>query len=248
MVQSQYSALSALRVQQYNLDTIANNLSNVNTIAFQSGRVDFKDSLYRALQGVGTNQRMGGSGALIDSVQRMTFTGTPDMTGESLDMMLDGRGYFAVADGAGNVFFTRNGAFGTTLRNGTKYLTTASGLNVLGTNNQPIQINGNPENLTVGKDGVLKMDGAVIGKLRVVGFTNEEGLMDIGGSLFAYNNAAGAITASDAPVLQGALESSNVDVAEEMSRMMRAQKAYAFLGRIISTSDQMESQANNMIR
>ena len=241
--QSTYSALSALRVQQYNIDTIAANLSNVNTFGYKASRVEFKDALYTQMKHPmeAQNYLQAGSGALVGGTSRSFDTGTAMPTGRTLDLMLTGSGYLTVADGQGNVFYTRSGALEVGTIGGQNYLTTGDGYFVLNSNGNPVQLTGDPEKLVVDANGNLSMAGAPLGKLALADFVNPEGLSSAGGGRFVATAASGpAIAARNLTIGQGSLEGSNVDMALEMSRMIESQRLYAMLGRSITTTDEMD--------
>lgn len=247
MLQAVYSALSGLLSEQYGIDAIGNNVANINTVAFKSCRADFADMYYQAMKRPresGEYLRMG-SGMHVGAVRRDHTTGAYMMTGNPLDFMLDGPGYFAVR-GPQGVLYTRNGSFGVSVEAGGNYLVTAEGYRVLGTNNLPIMLPADISRVSADSVGNLYNGGAPFAALRISSFPNPDGLTEAGGSKHAQSVASGAPAASAAILRQGWLEGSNVDLACEMTRLMRAQKAYAVLGTAIRTADEMEAQANSV--
>ena len=245
MIQALYSAATAMAAQQTNIDTIANNLANINTVGFKSSRVDFADALYAQMARTIQSQpnQLLGYGSVIAALQRDWSGGAAIATEAPLDMMIDGDGYFAVADGAGNRFYTRDGAFTVSEQGGTAYLTTGDGLYVLDSAGARITLPNGTDGLTVDSAGVIRQNGAVLAQLGVTSFVNPSGLQSVGSNRFAATPAAGAQTQAAGEVLQGYQEGSNVDLAQEMARLIRAQKAYSILARAISTADQMEATA-----
>jgi flagellar basal-body rod protein FlgG len=247
MLQSIYTALSGMSAQQYNIDIIGNNLANVDTASFKSGRVDFADALYAQMQRTaqsGANLQQG-SGMFVGAVQRDPTAGVGMLTGSTLDFMLDGAGYFAV-QGPMGVCYTRTGSFRASMRNGIGTLVTAEGYTVLGADNQRILLPGDALYVKADAAGNLSFNGVRFATMKTVTFANPAGLLDVGGNKYQPSAASGAIAACEAPVRQGWLEGSNVEMISEMTRLTRAQRAYTALGTAIRTADEMESLANNM--
>lgn len=245
MIQALYSAATAMTAQQTNIDNIANNIANLNTVGFKSSRADFADALYGQMTHTiqSQNNQLLGHGATVQALHRDLTNGAMISTGATLDMMIDGDGYFTVSDGAGGKLYTRDGAFAASEQNGTTYLTTGDGHYVLDTTGARIALPQGTDGLTVDSAGTLTQGGSVIATLGVVTFANPAGLQSVGSNRFAATAASGAQAPSAAGVLQGYQEGSNVDLAQEMTRLIRAQKAYSILARAISTADSMESTA-----
>lgn len=247
MMKSMYTALSGMSAQQYAIDVIGNNISNINTVSFKSGRVDFADALYEQMNkptGAG-NYLQKGSGVLVNAVQRDNSTGTYVSTGNALDFMLDGSGYFAV-QGLQGVSYTRDGSFNVSPRNGANYLVTSDGSYVLGADNKPIAVPGDASTLSCDSAGNLTLGGAQFATLKIVSFANPSGLADVGSNKYVPTAASGAAAASTATVRQGFLEGSNVNMASEMTRLMVAQRAFSILGNAVRTADEMDSEADTM--
>ena len=245
MIQALYSAAVAMSAQQSNIDTIANNIANLNTSGFKSTRADFADALYSQMPHTiqSQNNQHLGHGVTVQSLHRDLSAGPMISTGSPLGLMIDGEGYFTVSDGAGGRLYTRDGAFATSEHNGAMYLTSGDGLYVLDNNGQRIALPNGTDGLTVDSAGVITQDGATIATLGLAGFTNPAGLQSVGANRYAATAASGAATAAATQVLQGYQEGSNVDMAEQITRLIRAQKAYSILARAISTADSMESTA-----
>lgn len=248
MLQSMYTALSGMRAQQNNMDIIGNNVANINTVSFKGARTDFADALYSQMNKPlesGTYLQQG-SGLTVAAVQRDMLQGTTINTGNTLDFMVDGPGYFSLAGPGGQQYYSRDGSFKVSVENGAGYLVTAEGYRVLGTNNQPIKIAGGTSALTADSAGTLSMNGVPFAALKITAFTNPSGLTDVGGNKYVASAASGAVAPGGQAVRQGWLEGSNVDLAIEMSRLIRAQKAFSVLGTAVKTADEMESLANNI--
>ena len=167
-------------------------------------------------------------------------------TGESLDMYIDGDGYFCIADIDGTALYTRNGAFAISDEADGNWLVNANGRYVLDENMNRIRIPENAQEISVSADGTLTADGAVLGRLGIVTFVNRDGLESAGGSVYRATEASGAPQPSNATVRQGGLEASNVNVAVEMTRLNRAQKAFAMASRAVSVWDEMAATTNNL--
>ena len=247
MIQSLYTAATAMASQQFNIDTIANNISNINTNGYKSNRADFADALYAQMDRTIQSQanQLRGHGMLIGAVQRINSAGVAIYSGSLMDMMISGDGYFTVEDAKGNRFFTRNGAFSMSTENGNNYLTTGDGSYVLDSNNRRIGLNGTTE-IAVDDVGNIMQNGASVARLGIVSFANPSGLQNVGGDRYTATAASGAVAAASGTVMQGYQEGSNVDLTEEMTRLIRAQKAYSILSKAISTADQMASVANGI--
>lgn len=245
MIQALYSAAVAMTAQQSNIDTIANNVANLNTVGFKSTRADFADALYSQMPHTiqSQNNQHLGHGALVQSLHRDLTAGPMVSTGSPTNLMVDGEGYFTLSDGRGGRLYTRDGAFGTTEQNGNMYLTSGDGLYVLDSAGQRIALPNGTDGLTVDSSGAITQNGTAIATLGLASFTNPAGLQSVGANRFTATAASGAPNAAAIRVLQGYQEGSNVDLADQMTRLIRAQKAYSILARAISTADSMESTA-----
>ena len=248
-MQSLNMASLGLRAQQNRVNVIANNIANVNTTGYKSQRVDFQDALYTEIQNPADLQQTGmkqGSGILIGSTNRDYAQGAVMGTGENMDMYIDGEGYFTVQDSNGTRMYTRSGAFAVSAEADGNYLVTANGDYVLDENNAKIKLPDGADEVSVNEDGSLWTNEAQFAKVGIVTFTNQNGLSAAGDSCFTETVASGEPIDSDAKVVQGSLESSNVDLTVEMSRLIRAQKAFSMASRVVSVWDEMESTTNNL--
>jgi flagellar basal-body rod protein FlgG len=247
MLQSVYTALSGMKHQQYNIDIIGNNIANINTVSFKSGRADFTDALYEQMKRPreAGNYLEQGSGMILGAVQRNNAMGSYMNTSRPLDFMLDGAGYFAV-QGPQGTFYTRDGSFRVSGNAAGNWLVTADGYYVLGADGRRIAVPGDASLVTSDAAGNLLYGGARFATLGIAAFANPSGLEAAGGNKYRPTAASGAAAASDATVRQGWLEGSNVDMAEEMTRLLRAQKAFSVLGTAVRTADEMDALANSM--
>lgn len=252
MMQSTLSAKSAVIAQQRRLDTIANNIANVNTTGFKASNVNFKDTLYntltRPIEPQDTNLQRG-TGVMISAITRSFASGTPIPTNVFLDACITSDGFFTVRNAQGDTLYTRNGSFAVSSETGGRYLVTGEGYYVLNDNGDKIELpTGDITALSISGIGELSIGNeASFATLGISCFDNNEGLEAVGQSCFKATVASGeAQTKEDPVVLQGFLESSNVDLATEMTKLIRAQKAFAFAATALTTADEMDAIANNM--
>ena len=255
MIQSTYSARSGLIAQQQRLDTIANNMANLSTTGYKSVRADFKDALYqtmaRPVQPQDGLNLQKGSGVLLGATTRDFTQGTPQMTGGALDLMLSGDGFFCVQDIDGETVYTRDGTFVLSVEEGGTFLVTGDGRYVLDKNGQPINIKtAATADLSIQANGTIynTATGEELGQLGIVTFVNRQGLMARSGNRFEATESSGEPIESTAMVRQGYVESSNVDLASEMVRMIRTQRAFSLTSRALTTADEMDSAANQIRR
>ncbi len=253
MIQSIYTARSGLIAQQQRLDITANNLANLETTGYKSVRADFKDALYQTmLRPVESEDELNlqrGSGALLGATLRSFIQGTAQQTAGTLDLLLDGDGFFAVQNMDGEPLYTRDGSFGLSAEEDGTYLVTADGRYVLDKNEKPINIGATlTSDLSIAEDGSIfnTKSGLQLGQLGIYTFTNRQGLEAVSGNQFKATENSGKAIESTATVRQGFLESSNVDLAGEMVNMIRAQRAFSLTSKALTTADQMDSQANQI--
>jgi len=257
MYQAMMTAATGLQNQQRRLDTIANNVANVNTLGFKSVRLDFKDALYSA--GIvpgpartpeGNQQR--GHGLMLAGTAKDYRNGNLQSTEGKLDLALEGDGFFELGDLEGNIFYTRNGNFSLSIEPDGNYIVTGEGLYLLDADGMRILVPDLTEDISINHDGIItftvggEQAAASIG---VYTFRNITGLLSAGNSTYTTSEASGERLQADGTlVLQGMLEGSNVNLAEEMTRMIRTQRAFQLASRALSTADEMEGIANNMKR
>jgi flagellar basal-body rod protein FlgG len=253
MIRSLFIAKTGLEAQQTNLDVITNNLANVSTNGFKRSRAVFEDLLYQNIRQPGaqssqqTNLPSGlqiGTGVRAVSTERLFTQGNPQSTGNSKDVMINGAGFFPVLLPDGTTGYTRDGSFQSDA-NG--QMVTSSGYVV----QPPITVPGNALSVTVGRDGTVsvQLPGAVaptqIGTLQLSTFVNPAGLESKGENLYLETGASGAASVNTpgtngaGVLMQGYVETSNVNVVEEMVNMIQTQRAYEINSKAITTSDQM---------
>lgn len=258
------ASASGMRAQQTRIDAIANNLANVNTTAFKRSRANFEDMLYETIQGSQLVRYEGtetlapiqiGRGVRLADVQRIQTQGTFETTENPFDLAIEGDGFFEIQLPNGNSAYTRDGTF--TRAADTGSLVTHSGYTL-----QPeIQIPPEATQVTISKTGVvsaiLNTSGQQVelGQLTLTRFANPSGLQSLGGNNYQATPASGD-PMSGAPmedgfgqVVQGALESSNVEIVQEMVDMIAAQRAYEVNSKAIKTAEEMiQTVTNDLIR
>ena len=259
MTQSLWIAKTGLEAQQNRLNTISNNLANVNTTGFKRGRAMFEDLLYQNVRQAGgqtsqdTQLPSGlqvGTGVRTVATQKLHTQGGLLQTENGLDLAVQGRGFFQILQPNGTVAYTRNGEFQT---DSTGSMVTSSGYKL-----QPeINIPADAQSVTIGADGVVTAtlkgnpQPTQLGIIQLADFVNASGLQPVGENLFIETAASGAPQAA-APtqgglgsLVQGALEGSNVNVVEELVSMIETQRAYEMNSKAISTTDQMLQNVSN---
>ena len=242
---------TGLSAQDTALRAISNNLANVGTVGFKKDRTVFEDLVYQINQQPGgqssqdSNLPSGiqlGTGVRVASTQKQFSIGALQNTERSLDMAIEGRGFFQITMPDGSIGYTRTGSFSLD----------ADGqlVSVQGYVMEPaITVPQGSTGLTIGGDGTVSVVTAgtttQVGNIQLVDFVNPTGLEAVGGNLYRETVASGAALQS-APgqngigqVAQGMLESSNVSVVEEMVNMVATQRAYEMNARVVSTADQM---------
>ncbi|MGO1117854.1 flagellar basal-body rod protein FlgG [Rhodovibrionaceae bacterium A322] len=245
---------TGMLAQQLNVEVISNNIANMNTTGFKRGRAEFQDLLYQDMRRVGAASSDAGtivpSGVQIGlgvkpaAIYRIGEQGNIDVTDNALDMAINGNGFFQVELPDGNTAYTRAGSFQLS-PNGD--LVTADGYTVMPGITIPVDavgitINPNGE-VYVDQDG--QVDATNVGQLELAVFANQAGLEAAGDNLFLETTASGAATtatpgtAGYGSLIQGALETSNVNVVTEMSNLISAQRAYEMNSKVIQAADEM---------
>jgi flagellar basal-body rod protein FlgG len=251
-----------MQAQTVNIDIISNNLANVNTTGFKRSRADFQDLLYETLREAGTTSATGtqvptgiqiGHGVRPAATQKIFSTGGLEQTGNSLDVAIEGDGFFQVVQSNGDFAYTRAGAF-----------KLDSDGRIVTSDGYPVE----PE-ITIPPDSIsiaIQSDGTVavlqsgdsapveVGTIELAKFINPAGLKSVGRNLYIETAASGSVETGTAgeggfgTIQQGALEMSNVNVVDEMVDMITAQRAYEMNSKAITSSDEMLKTATNLIR
>ena len=272
MVRSLWTAATGMNAQQTNVDTIANNLANVNTVGYKTQVNQFKSLLYQNLQtkttsANGENKPTGaqvGLGVRSGSITTVFTTGSLLASENDAAFALVGDGFFAVRGSDGNTYYTKNGNFNWALNTqGGVSLCTSEGYPVLDSEGKPIELNGEYQTskITISSSGEVcypdeKNNPAPMGiTIGVYQFSNPGGLEKEGNTMYSVSAASGqplneATTEGlqKTEVRQGYLEGSNVQVADEMVNLIVAQRAYEMNSKAIQAADDMLSQANQLKR
>ncbi len=253
MNQAMWIAKTGVEAQQTRMQVISNNLANVNTTGFKKSRANFEDLLYQNVRQVGGQSSQDtqlpsglniGTGVRTVSTEKMFTQGNQIKTDKSLDLAIQGRGFFQILMPDGSVSYTRNGAF---QLNSSGQVVTSSGFAL-----QPaITIPANAQSVTIGRDGVVSVTipgssvPTNIGNVQLTDFVNAGGLQPVGENLFKASAASGSPQTGTPGLIglgslgQGFLESSNVNIVEELVNMIEAQRAYEMNSKAIQTSDSM---------
>ncbi len=254
-------AATGMLSQQLNVEVIANNIANLNTTAFKRQRAEFQDLLYQNIERVGANSSDAGTivptgiqigvGVKTASVYRITDQGNLVSTGNTYDMAVNGRGFFRIELPTGELGYTRAGAFQLGPQG---QIVTAEGYIV-----QPsISIPQEALDVTINQQGEVQaalagqIDQQILGRFELILFPTEAGLEAIGGNLFLETAASGAAnvgspnTPGFGTIVQGFLETSNVNAVTEITGLITAQRAYEMNSRVIATADEMMASVSNL--
>jgi flagellar basal-body rod protein FlgG len=254
-------AKTGLDAQQTNMSVISHNLANVNTTGYKRDRAVFNDLIYQNMRQVGAQSSettelpsglMVGTGVRVVATQKTHSQGNILQTDNPLDLAIQGKGYFQLLHPDGTIVYSRDGT----------YSLSADGVVVTpnGYEMQPaISVPTDATSITVGSDGVVSVlqsgtgTPTQIGQIELAYFVNPQGLEPIGDNLFRESAASGGVntaipgTDSTGTLIQGALESSNVNVVEELVNMIETQRAYEMNSKAIATTDEMLSYINNQL-
>lgn len=263
-MKAMWSAASGMKGLQLKIDTIGNNLANVSTYGFKKQRVEFKDLMYEKIAQSDFKDGEGkpvttevGHGVMPTATTRTFTAGSMEQTQNDLDVALNGDGFFVIKDGLGKEKYTRDGAFKLSVSEGVASLVTTDGYKVQGTDGD-IVLGENIDKLTINKDGKILVTRRgsdtqeEMGSMKLVRFTNPMGLEALGTNLYTKTPASGepieALEGDAGETWQGFLESSNVQVVDEMIQMISAQRAYELNSKTIQTADKILELAANLKR
>jgi len=260
MIRALHSARTGMNGQQTQLDVISNNLANVNTGGFKKSRAQFEDLFYQSLRAVGAETVAGGMvptgvqvglGTRVTSVQKIFTQGSFTETGNDLDLSIQGDGFFQIIRD-GNTYYTRDGSF---KRDAEGYIVSANGDRL-----QPeFAIPANTTELNIDASGMLvaqDQSQQTLGSVQLTlhNFINPAGLKSVGGNLYVETDASGAPTEANpgstgtGTLSQHFLETSNVNVTEEMVNLIVTQRAFEVNSKAITTADQLLEIANTLKR
>lgn len=263
MIRALYSAASGMTAQQMNVDNIAHNLANAKTVGFKARRAQFQDLLYQNLVQPGASasaQTVVPSGLQLGLGTRpasneILFTqGNFQMTGNPLDLVIQGRGFFQVRLPSGELAYTRAGTFHLD-RDG----------NIVTMDGDPLEpqitLPPDAQTITIAPDGTVSYTqpgqtaAQIAGQIQLANFPNPAGLNSIGRNLYTPTDASGDPIVGNpggqeglGTLLQGYVEESNVSVVEEFISLIIAQRAYEANARVVRAADEMYQQVNNLTR
>lgn len=258
------TAASGMYAQQINIEVISNNIANINTTGFKKNKAEFQDLMYQEVNinplgtstpGIyenSTNKIQVGNGVKPSSTQKIFKQGDITPTNNQFDLAIQGEGFFQVRRSDGTFAYTRDGSFKV---NADGRLVTASGYIL----EPDIALNSDVVAISISKDGMveaLHSDSSRIslGNLELARFMNTGGLMSIGDNLYVEAPSSGQPIIGNpgsqgfGEIQQGYLESSNVDIVEEMISMIAAQRAYEINSKTVKTVEEMMTMANNLKR
>ncbi|MBI1938160.1 MAG: flagellar basal-body rod protein FlgG [Ignavibacteriales bacterium] len=258
------TAASGMYAQQINIEVISNNIANISTTAFKKNKADFQDLMYQevninplststpGLQDNATNKIQVGNGVKPSSTQKIFKQGDITPTNNQFDLAIQGEGFFQLRKNDGTYAYTRDGSFKV---NSEGKIVTASGYTL-----EPgFTLTTDITALVVSKDGTVEasqLDGSTVtlGNIELARFMNNGGLLALGDNLYGETQASGqsilGTPGSDGfgEINQGYLESSNVDIVEEMIAMIAAQRAYEINSKTVKTVEDMMTMTNNLKR
>lgn len=258
------TAASGMYAQQINIEVISNNIANINTTSFKKNKADFQDLMYQevhinpltsstpGVEETSTAKIQIGNGVKPAAASKIFIQGDITTTNNQLDLAIQGDGFFQVRKADGAFLYTRDGSL--KINADGKFVT--NGGNIL----EPgFSISDNVQSITVNKDGSVigheaSGNAVPLGNIELVRFMNNSGLISVGDNLYQETTASGTPikgTPGDqgfGEIHQGFLESSNVDIVEEMISMIAAQRAYEINSKTVKTVEEMMTMANNLKR
>ncbi|MCL6477608.1 MAG: flagellar hook-basal body complex protein [Peptococcaceae bacterium] len=246
MLRSLYSGVSGIRNHQVRMDVLSNNISNVNTTGYKASRTNFQDALSQTLRGGGArrNPMQTGTGINVGSIGAKMENGPLQNTGRTLDLAIQGTGFFKVSDGT-NEYYTRDGAF---FIDSEGYVVNSLGL-ILQGDGGDVNVGTDVATLNIAPNGAITgttLEGEAIDEVNITihTFPNPEGLIKAGNSLFTYDATISGEPTERVPgeggagtIESGYLEMSNTDLSEEFTSMITTQRGYQANARVITVSD-----------
>lgn len=257
-----FIAATGMEAQRINIDVISNNLANVNTTGYKKSRADFQELMYQTIKPAGAVSAEGtevptgiqiGLGVKPAAVQKIFQQGDFVSTGNNLDMVIEGKGFFQITTPDGEIAYTRSGSFKLDSEGN---IVTSDGYAM----EPAITIPSNALEITLGSDGTVSVlqsgntTPVEVGQIEIAQFINPGGLNAIGKNLFLPSGSSGEATTGNpgseglGTLNQGFIELSNVNVVEEMVNMIVSQRAYELNSKVIQSTDEMLAVANNIKR
>ncbi|MBF0456341.1 MAG: flagellar basal-body rod protein FlgG [Nitrospirae bacterium] len=262
MIRSLFIGASGMNAQKTNLDVISNNIANTSTYGFKANRAEFQDLMYQMVQAPGAPTAVSypsptgiqiGLGVMPSSAGKIFKQGDMVNSGNELDLAIEGKGFFQIAQTDGSIAYTRAGNF--------KLDSTGRIVNDQGLVLQPeMTAPTDTVSISVSSDGIVSVlqntqtTENQIGQIELANFANPAGLKAIGKNLFTETDASGAVNlaipgqSGFGTIDQGFLETSNVNVIDEMVNMIVSQRSYEFNSKSVQTTDEMLQTANNLKR
>lgn len=260
MLKALNTSATGMAAQEAYVNTISNNIANVNTNGFKKGRAEIEDLLYETIDEPGarsgndTFNSVGlqiGTGSKVSSIKKEFSQGVPQLTNNPFDLMVNGDGFFAVTLPNGQLRFTRDGSFGP---NSTGLLVNRNGYPLA----PGFTLPPTTKSVSIGGDGTVEifLEGQVeptnLGQIPIFTFINPPGLKSTGGNLYLATSGSGAAIQNIAgqnnagQVQQGALEASNVSIMVEMTDLIKAQRAYEMNSKVMGIADKMLQTVNSI--
>ncbi len=259
MLRALNTSATGMNSQEQNVNTISNNIANVNTTGYKKERTEFQDLLYEQAQEKGARSsgdsqytvgQQIGSGSKVSATRRQHTQGSLNITDNPFDVSIQGDGFFPIMVDD-QIRYTRDGSFGPDSQG---FITTSSGYKLA----PGIQVPSNTRSINISKDGKVqawvanKKEPEEIGEVKIMTFVNPAGLRDLGGNLAEATTASGSAvehtpgTNHSGYLMQGSLETSNVQIVNEMTNLIKAQRAYEMNSKVMGVADQMLQTVNNI--
>lgn len=260
MIRALHTSATGMAAQESNVNTISNNIANVNTTGFKKGRTEFDDLLYETVQEAGAKSsgnseyNVGvqvGSGAKVSATRKIHSQGSPQMTNNPYDLMVNGEGFLGIIGPNGELKYTRDGSFNVDSQGN---MVTRAGHKVF----PGIVVPPNVLKLNIAENGIVEaftresVEPINLGQVPVFTFVNPVGLRSEGGNLMAATSGSGQAIQNmpgdngSGYLMQGAIEASNVNVMNEMTDLIKAQRAYEMNSKVMGVADQMLQTVNNI--
>jgi flagellar basal-body rod protein FlgG len=260
MIRALHTSATGMAAQESNVNTISNNIANVNTTGFKKARTEFDDLLYETVQEAGAKSSANseynvgvqvGTGAKVSATRKIHTQGQPQMTNNPYDLMVNGEGFLGIIGPNGELKYTRDGSFNVDAQGN---LVTRSGHKVF----PGVNIPSNTLKLNISESGNIEaftqnsVEPTNLGQIPVFTFVNPTGLRSEGGNLMAATSGSGQAIQNipgengSGILMQGAIETSNVNVMNEMTDLIKAQRAYEMNSKVMGVADQMLQTVNNV--
>jgi len=260
MIRALHTSATGMTAQESNVNTIPNNIANVNTTGFKKQRTEFDDLLYETVQEAGakssgsTEYNVGvqvGSGAKVSATRRIHSQGAPQMTNNPYDLMVNGEGFMGIISPNGELKYTRDGSFNVDAQGN---LVTRAGHKVF----PGVVVPPNVMRINIAENGTVEaftresVEPINLGQVPVFTFVNPTGLRSEGGNILAATTGSGQAIQNipgengSGVLMQGAIEASNVSVMNEMTDLIKAQRAYEMNSKVMGVADQMLQTVNNI--